>query len=870
MSLRKEFQIALENNFGYIENSGITWATLTNWLCSVKRTNAFKMVEAYLKSNRQQQQQAPKPLCTYCGKHGHWEANCLTKRKQGQTKTPEKTQQSGDTEKLTGKPEESGSEKKGKKTFPPCSYCGKSGHSKKNCFKKKKDKREAEVNLVETTAGPPEDASAAESGNVEAKEAAEDMAFMEECEALYSNDAVEDLEKAPIELNGERECWAITDNGSNVTLMAKELYDSFDLPEKNFDVKVFGFEGSWVVVSRYKKIPTRTCNKSAVLQCYRMDFKDPERIILSRAHLKKLGMKMSGIPATFPSKQVNAVEEKLEQEKVFNNEEENFEPVAIAHGEVQHTEEMVRHLKRELEEELQENKMLGERSFCTIPGSEFTVRVKKGQGPVYKRQYPIQVSLISKVEERIREWEANGWIEEVKGTRNAWNNPLVAVPKVSGGKTDPKDIRLCVDARPGNSAVMGPEYNLLKFSTMFQRMKGAKFFTKFDIVNAFHHLRVSELAGLVYGFTTPDGRQMRWIRMPFGPTAACPHFQRVIDIILIGVEDRASGYVDNILVFSITFEQHIDDCREVLRRLTAAGMRIKPAKTKYAFKKIRFLGSIIDGTSRYVDQEKIDKFITLRAPETQRQLQAFLGFINYLRDFIPAYSCVVGPIEALQGVKSVKKAWGVKQVETIKLIKKILSNAPVLEHPNWDRPFTVATDASQFGVGAVLYQKDEDDKMHIIHLHAQSFTKGQKNYPATKRELLAMIAPLKRWRHILMGRKFVIEVDHKALEYIHSSTQYMVLEWLDFLLNFDFTVTYKKGIDHVLPDYLSRLYEKPLEEGNNEVKEGEILFSAANLEADELVPEKTRQFMENFLKNRVNKKLVTNPEERATLITNCH
>ena len=104
-----------------------------------------------------------------------------------------------------------------------------------------------------------------------------------------------------------------------------------------------------------------------------MDFKDLERIILLRAHLKKLGMKMSGIPATFPSEQVNAVEEKLEQEKVFNNKEENFEPVAIAHSEVQHTEEMVHHLKRELEEELQENEMLGKRSFCTIPGSEFTV-----------------------------------------------------------------------------------------------------------------------------------------------------------------------------------------------------------------------------------------------------------------------------------------------------------------------------------------------------------------------------------------------------------------------------------------------------------------------------------------------------------------
>ena len=586
-----------------------------------------------------------------------------------------------------------------------------------------------------------------------------------------------------------------------------------------------------------------------------MDFKDLERIILSRAHLKKLGMKMSGIPATFPSEQVKAVEEKLEQEKGFNNKEENFEPVAIAHSKVQHTEEMVCHLKRELEEELWENEKLGKRSFCTIPGSKFTVQVKKGQGPMYKRQYPIQVSLISKVEERIREWEVNGWIKEVKGTCNAWNNLLVAIPKVSGGKTDPKDIRLCLDARPGNSAVMGPEYNLLKFSMTFQQMKGAKFFTKFDIVNVFHHLRVSELAGLVYGFTTPDGRQMRWICMPFRPTAACPHFQRVVDIILIGVENKVSRYVDHILMFSVTFEEHIDDCQEVLWRLTAAGMCIKPAKTKYMFKK-KTLGVLLTVPQDMWTRRKL----TNSSPcEPQRR--------NASCRHSSAYSHVVGPIEALRGVKSVKKAWGVKQVETIKLIKKILSNAPILEHPNWDRPFTVTTDASQFGIGTVLYQKDKDDKMHIIHLHAQSFTKGQKNYLVTKRELLAMIAPLKKWRHILMGRKFVIEVD---LEYIHSSTQYMVLEWLDFLLNFDFTVTYKKGIDHVLPDDLSWLYEKPLEEGNNEVKEGEILFSAANFEADELTLEKTKQFMENFLKNRANKKLVTDPEERAMLITNCH
>ena len=123
---------------------------------------------------------------------------------------------------------------------------------------------------------------------------------------------------------------------------------------------------------------------------------------------------------------------------------------------------------------------------------------------------------------------------------------------------------------------------------------------------------------------------------------------------------------------------------------------------------------------------------------------------------------IMGLIEALQGVKSVKKAWGEAQNKCLSNLKLILSNAPILEHPNWDREFIVATDASQFGIGAVLYQKDEGQKDHIIHLRAQSLTKGQKNYPATKRELLAMIAALKKWRHILLGRKFTVKVDHKG------------------------------------------------------------------------------------------------------------
>ena len=143
--------------------------------------------------------------------------------------------------------------------------------------------------------------------------------------------------------------------------------------------------------------------------------------------------------------------------------------------------------------------------------------------------------------------------------KNAWNNLLVAVPKVSGGRTDKNDIWLCVDTCPGNSAVMGPKYNLPKITEMFSQMKGAKFFTELDVMNAFHQIRVSTLAGNIYGFTAPDGHQMCWLQMLFQPTTACSHFQRVIDVVIAGKEGSAVAYVDNVVIFSNDLETHVED-----------------------------------------------------------------------------------------------------------------------------------------------------------------------------------------------------------------------------------------------------------------------------------------------------------------------
>ena len=149
------------------------------------------------------------------------------------------------------------------------------------------------------------------------------------------------------------------------------------------------------------------------------------------------------------------------------------------------------------------------------------------------------------------------------------------------------------------------------------------------------------------------------------------------------------------------------------------------------------------------------------------------------------------------------KAWGEEQDKSFDFFKEVISNALVLSQPDWDREFHIATDASQYAVGVVLYQVDANDKKCYIVFALKTLQAGQRNYPAPKRELLAIIFVIRKFCSYVFGRKFRVEMDHKVLVYLNSSTKFMILDWLDFLLDYNFYIVYQKGIYNVLPDYLS-------------------------------------------------------------------
>ena len=212
-------------------------------------------------------------------------------------------------------------------------------------------------------------------------------------------------------------------------------------------------------------------------------------------------------------------------------------------------------------------------------------------------------------------------------------------------------------------------------------------------------------------------------------------------------------YVDNILVGSKDVESHVKELNMVIHALTKAGFKLKPLKCKIAYSVIQFMGAMVDGDQRGVCPLKAEVFAKMQRPKTGKEVQKVLGFVNFLRDFIPLYSCVVGPLEGLRSTKKIDNdLWlssGGKKV--FDLAKEILSRAPVLSNLDWSKEFFVETDASQFGVGAVLFQKGTKGEVNIyIDFAAKAFNTSQQNYSAVKRELLVGMFALERWRPFLL------------------------------------------------------------------------------------------------------------------------
>ena len=380
------------------------------------------------------------------------------------------------------------------------------------------------------------------------------------------------------------------------------------------------------------------------------------------------------------------------------------------------------------------------------------------------------------------------------------------------GKKD-GSLRPCIDYRGLNEITVKNRYPLPLLSSAFELLQGSTVFTKLDLRNAYHLVRVREGDEWKTAFNTPTGHY-EYLVMPFGLTNAPAVFQALVNDILRDMLNKfVFVYLDDILVFSKSLSEHTHHVQLVLRRLLENSLFVKAEKCEFHAKSVSFLGYVVAEGSIQMDPAKVSGVTSWPAPGTRKKLQQFLGFANFYRRFIRGYSTVAAPLTALTSTKT-GFLWTAAADHAFQNLKARFASAPILQMPDAGRQFVVEVDASDMGVGAVLSQRaTEDGKMHPCAFYSRRLTPAECNYDIGNRELLAVKLALEEWRHWLevpMAVPFVVWTDHKNLEYIQTAKRLNSRQrrWSLFFTRFNFTLSYRPGSRNVKPDALSRMFQK--------------------------------------------------------------
>ncbi|KAI2647808.1 Transposon Tf2-9 polyprotein [Labeo rohita] len=313
-------------------------------------------------------------------------------------------------------------------------------------------------------------------------------------------------------------------------------------------------------------------------------------------------------------------------------------------------------------------------------------------------------------------------------------------------------------------------------------------------------------------FSTTSGHYEYRV-MPFGLANSPSCFQAFINEVFRDMLNRwVIVYIDDILIYSNSYSEHVQHVRAVLRRLIAHQFYAKEEKCAFHQDKISFLGYIISSERVAMDEEKVEAVLNWPRPSTLRELQRFLGFANFYHHFIRNFSTVAAPLTAMVKRGTSHLTWSQAALQAFDDLRQRFSSAPILHHPDPEKPFVVEVDASSTGIGAVLSQRQgEPPKLFPCAYFSHKLTPAECNYDVGNRELLAIKLALEEWRHWLEGAKnpFTVLTDHRNLEYLRSTKtlNHRQARWALFFTRFNFQVTYRPGSQNTKADALSRIHE---------------------------------------------------------------
>ena len=318
-------------------------------------------------------------------------------------------------------------------------------------------------------------------------------------------------------------------------------------------------------------------------------------------------------------------------------------------------------------------------------------------------------------------------------------------------------MRPCLDPRAINKLLPDDKYPIPLIKDILESLSGATVMSTIDLKDAYHRFKIYEPDQPKTAFTW-RGVQYMFVGAPFGLKPLSSKFQRVMNILFADISHFVLVFIDDIVVFSRSLDDHAVHVRTVIQRLTNANLLINIAKCHFAQSEILLLGFRVSTIGIRIDQSKLVNVQDWPVPTNNTQVQHYLGVINYFRDHIPLISRLCAPLDALRKCPDVPNAWSDECQRAFDSVKAVLLEAPILHHPDFSRPFHVATDASNVGIAAVLYQlppgttnDDNAATRQYITFLARALHPAEKNYSATKKELLAIIFALNRFHYYLWG-----------------------------------------------------------------------------------------------------------------------
>ena len=413
--------------------------------------------------------------------------------------------------------------------------------------------------------------------------------------------------------------------------------------------------------------------------------------------------------------------------------------------------------------------------------------------------YRVPHAYRSKVQQELKDMLASGIIEP---STSEWGAPIVVVPKKNGS------IRLCVDYRRLNSVSKADAYPMPRIDELIDRLGRAKFISALDLTRGYWQVPVTKQAQEKTAFTSPFGLYQFKV-MPFGLQGAPATFQRLMDKVLYDLGDFSAAYLDDVIVFSESWSDHLLHLKAVLQRIGEAGLTINAKKCHLGTTHCLYLGHYVGQGLVSPEEAKLEAIRSLPQPRTKKEIRSFLGLTGYYRRFIPHYASLAAPLTDLTRKAASNKitTWSSECNKSFHRLQDLLCQSPVLHAPEFEKPFILQTDASDRGVGAVLSQLDEKGQEHPVAYYSRKLLPREERYSTVEKECLAIKLGVQNFQVYLAGRPFQIQTDHHSLVWLDrlKDSNPRLSRWSLFLQPFQYDVVHRSGRANGNADTLSRI-----------------------------------------------------------------